>query len=97
MFSAAGFREMIRTCIFISATGLSWDNVFDAAFPAITAFFNGTGFEYYNNIIANRMDEHGGITKHPTVLKDSFEKGQTVVRVLEKGNVGEQTGVRHQV
>jgi multimeric flavodoxin WrbA len=83
--------------LFISTAGLSWDNVFDAAFPAITAFFNGTGFEYYDNIIANRMDEHGGIKKHPTALKDSFEKGQTVVRVLEKGNVGEQTGVRHQV
>jgi len=25
--------------LFISTTGLSWDNVFDAAFPAITAFF----------------------------------------------------------
>ncbi|MDD3135279.1 MAG: flavodoxin family protein [Methanoregula sp.] len=71
--------------LFISTAGLSWDNVFDAAFPAITAFFNGTGFEYYDNIIANRMDEHGGIKKHPTALKDSFEKGQTVVRVLEKG------------
>jgi len=43
------------------------------------------------------MDEHGGIKKHPTALKDSFEKGQTVVRVLEKRTVGEQTGARHQV
>ena len=71
--------------LFISTAGLSWDNVFDAAFPAITAFFNGTGFEYYDNIIANRMDEHGGIKNHPTALKDAFDKGQMVVRVLEKG------------
>ena len=70
--------------LFISTAGLSWDNVFDAAFPAITAFFNGTGFEYYDNIIANRMDEHGGIKNHPTALKESFKKGQAVVRVLEK-------------
>ncbi len=70
--------------LFISTAGLSWDNVFDAAFPAITAFFNGTGFEYYDNIIANRMDEYRGIKNHPTALKESFEKGQTVVRVLEK-------------
>jgi multimeric flavodoxin WrbA len=72
--------------LFISTAGLSWDNVFDAAFPAITAFFNGTGFEYYDNIIANRMDEHGGIKNHPTALAEAFEKGQTVVRVLERGN-----------
>jgi len=47
--------------IFISTAGLSWDNVFDAAFPAVTAFFNTLGFEYYDNIIANDMDRYGGI------------------------------------
>lgn len=70
--------------VFISTAGLSWDNVFDAAFPAITAFFNGVGFEYYDNIIANNMDAYEGINGHPTALKDAFEKGQKVVAVLEK-------------
>jgi multimeric flavodoxin WrbA len=70
--------------VFISTAGLSWDNVFDAAFPAITAFFNGVGFEYYDNIIANNMDEFKGIKNHPTALKDAFEKGQKVVGVIEK-------------
>ena len=70
--------------IFISTAGLSWDNVFDAAFPAITAFFNGVGFEYYDNIIANNMDEFKGIKNHPTALREAFEKGQKVVAVLNK-------------
>jgi multimeric flavodoxin WrbA len=70
--------------LFISTAGQSWDHVFDAAFPAITAFFNGTGFEYYDNIIANNMDTYGGIKKHPTALKDAFDKGQKVVGILEK-------------
>ena len=70
--------------VFISTAGLSWDNVFDAAFPAITAFFNGVGFEYYDNIIANNMDVYQGINGHPTALKEAFEKGQKVVAVLEK-------------
>jgi multimeric flavodoxin WrbA len=70
--------------LFISTAGQSWDHVFDSAFPAITAFFNGTGFEYYDNIIANNMDKYGGIKKHPTALKDAFEKGQKVVGILEK-------------
>ena len=70
--------------IFISTAGLSWDNVFDAAFPAITAFFNGVGFEYYDNIIANNMDEFKGIKNHPTALRDAFEQGQKVVAVLNK-------------
>ena len=69
---------------FISTAGLSWDNVFDAAFPAITAFFNGVGFEYYDNIIANNMDQFKGIKNHPTALRDAFEKGQNVVGVLNK-------------
>ncbi|HXX55484.1 MAG TPA: flavodoxin family protein [Methanoregula sp.] len=69
--------------LFLSTAGLSWDNVFDAAFPAITAFFNGTGFEYYDNIIANNMDAFGGVRNHPTALKEAYDKGRAVVGVLE--------------
>jgi multimeric flavodoxin WrbA len=69
--------------IFISTAGLSWDNVFDGAFPIITAFFNTIGFEYYDNIIANEMDRYQGIRGHPTALKEAFEKGGKVVRVIE--------------
>jgi multimeric flavodoxin WrbA len=69
--------------VFISTAGLSWDNVFDAAFPAITAFFNTIGFEYYDNIIANEMDKYHGIRGHPTALKEAHAKGREVVRVLE--------------
>jgi multimeric flavodoxin WrbA len=70
--------------IFISTAGLSWDNVFDAAFPAITAFFNTIGFEYYDNIIANEMDKYKGIKGHPTALKEAYKKGESVVQVIEK-------------
>ncbi len=72
--------------IFISTAGLGWENVFDGAFPLITALFNTTGFEYYDNVIANNMDAYGGINKHPTALKDAFEQGQKVIIVLEKLN-----------
>jgi multimeric flavodoxin WrbA len=72
--------------IFISTAGLSWDNVFDAAFPAITAFFNTIGFEYYDNIIANEMDKYKGIQGHPTALKEAHAKGREVVRVIEALN-----------
>lgn len=70
--------------LFISTAGQNWDHVFDGAFPAVTAIFNGTGFEYYDNIIANNMDEYKGITNHPTALKEAFEKGQKVVPVIER-------------
>jgi len=33
------------------------------------------------------MDRFGGIKNHPTALKDAYEKGQKVVRVLEKLHV----------
>ncbi len=68
--------------VFISTAGLPWEHVFDAAFPAITAFFNTIGFEYYDNIIANDMDTHKGIRGHPTALAEAFEKGENVVRVI---------------
>ena len=72
--------------VFISTAGLGWDNVFDGAFPVITALFNTVGFEYYDNIIANDLDRYGGIRQHPTAMNEAFEKGQKVVRVLEKLN-----------
>ncbi|WP_342677720.1 flavodoxin family protein [Methanofollis sp. UBA420] len=65
--------------VFISTAGQSWDYVFDSAYPMMTAFFNGTGFEYYDNIIANNMDEYGGIRGHPTALNDAKKKGEEVV------------------
>jgi multimeric flavodoxin WrbA len=70
--------------VFISTAGLGWDNVFDGAFPIITALFNTVGFEYYDNIIANDLDRYGGIRQHPTAMNEAFEKGQKVVRILEK-------------
>jgi len=70
--------------IFISTAGLGWEHVFDGAFPVITALFNTIGFEYYDNIIANDMDRYGGIKNHPTALADAYEKGQKVIKVLEK-------------
>jgi multimeric flavodoxin WrbA len=70
--------------IFVSTAGLGWDRVFDGAFPVITALFNSVGFEYYDNIIANDMDQHGGIRQHPTALSDAYEKGQKVVKVLAR-------------
>ncbi|KUG19110.1 nadph-dependent fmn reductase [hydrocarbon metagenome] len=70
--------------VFISTAGLGWDHVFDAAFPAITAFFNTIGFEYYDNIIANDMDRYGGIQGHPTALREAYGKGEEVVREIER-------------
>ena len=68
--------------VFISTAGLSWDNVFDAAFPAITAFFNTIGFEYYDNIIANDMDTYKGIKGHPTALDEARDKGRRVIKEI---------------
>lgn len=70
--------------IFISTAGLGWENVFDAAFPAITAFFNTTGFEYWDNVIANDLDRYGGIAGHPTALAEGRAKGREVVGLLRK-------------
>ena len=69
--------------LFVSTAGTSWDNVFDGAYPVVTAFFNGLGFEYYDNIIASDMDSHKGIKNHPTALKEAYEKGKIVVGVVE--------------
>ena len=77
--------------IFVSTAGLGWGNVFDAAFPAITAFFNTTGFEYWDNVIANDLDRYGGIAGHPTALAAGREKGREVVALIRKMQAREGT------
>ena len=69
--------------IFISTAGQNQVHVFDSAYPAITALFHGTGFDYADNIVANNMDQYNGIKNHPTALQEAFVKGQTVVKELE--------------
>ena len=70
--------------VFISTAGQNLSHVFDSAFPAITALFHGTGFDYVENIVANNMDTWNGIKNHPTALKEAYEKGRQIVRDLEK-------------
>jgi len=69
--------------VFISTAGQNQDRVFDGAYPSLTALFHDAGFEYYDNIVANNMDEYKGIKNHPTALDEAFRKGQQVVAVLE--------------
>jgi multimeric flavodoxin WrbA len=79
-------REHLRRHkgVFLSTAGQSWDHVFDGAFPILTAFFDITGFEYWDNVIANTMDRYGSIRGHPTALAEAREKGERVVRVIER-------------
>ena len=78
--------------IFVSTAGLGWENVFDAAFPALTAFFNTTGFEYWDNVIANDMDRYCGVGGHPTALAEAREKGRSVIAALRKMQTAEERG-----
>ena len=71
--------------LFISTAGQSWDHVFDGAFPMITAIFDGTGIEYYDNIIANNMDEYRGIQNQPSSTERGVsQRAERFRAVLEK-------------
>ncbi|MDD3932618.1 MAG: flavodoxin family protein [Methanoculleus sp.] len=91
LYFAAGHTRRHKG-IFVSTAGLGWENVFDAAFPALTAFFNTTGFEYWDNVIANDLDRYGGIAGHPTALAEAREKGQSVVALLRKMQAAGESG-----
>ncbi|MFA5330978.1 MAG: flavodoxin family protein [Methanoregula sp.] len=85
-FSAEHIR--CHTGIFISTAGQDQAHVFDSAYPAITALFHGTGFDYRDNIVANNMDRYNGIKNHPTALKEAYDKGRAAVLDLEKSDTG---------
>jgi len=69
--------------VFISTAGQNLAHVFDSAYPAISALFHGTGFDYSDNIVANNMDRYNGIKNHPTALKEAYMKGRQIVQELE--------------
>jgi multimeric flavodoxin WrbA len=68
--------------VFISTAGQAQENVFEAAFPAIRAFFNGVGFEFFDTIAINNLDAYHGIKNHQEALTMAFERGEHVVAVL---------------
>jgi len=78
--------------VFISTAGTGWEHVFSGAFPIMTAFFDITGFEYYDNVIANDMDRWKGIRNHPTALADAAVKGRKVVEEIARLRVGGSPG-----
>jgi multimeric flavodoxin WrbA len=74
--------------LFISTAGLPDPNVFNTAFPSVTALFNILGFEYYDNIVANDMDRWKGIRNHPAAIADAREKGKRVVGIIGRIKTG---------
>jgi len=72
--------------VFISTAGQPRENVFDTAFPMVTSFFNIVGFEYYDNVVVQDLDAHGGIRRHPTALGDARAKGGEVVLEIVRLN-----------
>lgn len=71
---------------FLATAGMERPDIFDYAYPIITAFFNGFGCGYTpdHNITAPGMDRWGGIKEHPTALTFAYMSGQEAVRQLEK-------------
>ena len=78
--------------VFISTAGQNQAHVFDSAFPAITAFFHGTGFDYAENIVANNMDAYNGINNHPTALKEAYEKGSRPCGIWKRSKIRKNRG-----
>jgi putative NADPH-quinone reductase len=78
---------------FLATSGMGRSDIFDYAYPIITAFFNGFGYGYTpdHNITAPAMDRWGGIKEHPTALASAYLAGKEAVRKLEKMRSDEQS------
>ncbi|KAF1078751.1 flavodoxin family protein [Methanogenium sp. MK-MG] len=71
---------------FLATAGMERPDIFDYAYPIVTAFFNGFGCGYTpdHNITAPGMDRWGGIKGHPTALTFAYTAGKEAVRQLER-------------
>jgi len=69
--------------IFISTAGLGWENVFDAAVSCNHRLLQHTGFEYWDNVIANDLDRYGGM-QAPHRTRGRAGEGAGSGRLLRK-------------
>jgi hypothetical protein len=78
-------EKKIRRGYFLSTAGMDRDDVFDTAFPMLKALFNILGFTHCMGVLARNMDGYGGITNHPTALRDAYRIGNLAVKGIMAG------------
>lgn len=68
--------------VFIGTSGQDADNVFNAAFPVVRAFFNDAGFTYTGNILFPGMDVRGGVKAWPESTEEAYARGKELAKKL---------------
>ena len=68
-----------HTGVFIGTSGQDVDNIFNAAFPVVRAFFNDAGFSYAENVLFPGMDIHGGVKEWPESTEEAYARGKAFV------------------
>ncbi|HOI14303.1 MAG TPA: flavodoxin family protein, partial [Methanoculleus sp.] len=79
-------RKGQRVGIFLSTAGQDWDNVFDAAIPAVKCFFHVVDIRNADlrYLMVNNVDERGAIERHPTAKADAEALGREVIGHLRE-------------
>lgn len=77
-------KKKHRKGLFISIAGLKWSKVFQGVTMTITAFFDIIDMEYTANLLYNNMDNIGKIENHPSAMKDAYDKGAELVRLVKQ-------------
>ncbi|MFQ6050919.1 MAG: flavodoxin family protein [Candidatus Hydrothermarchaeota archaeon] len=77
-------KKRRRKGLFISVAGMDYDKVFMGATMTVTAFFDIIDMEFTDTLLYNNMDKLGKIENHPTAMKDAYEKGKEIIRLIKK-------------
>lgn len=76
-------KKKRRKGLFLSIAGLNWSKVFMGATQTVTAFFDIIDVEFAANLLYNNMDQLKRIENHPTAMKEAYEKGVELVRMIK--------------
>jgi len=68
--------------VFMSTSGQPVDNIFNAAFPVVRAFFNDSGFSYSENVLFAGMDARGGVKNWSESTEEAYSRGKEIIRRL---------------
>ncbi len=69
-----------RRGVFVATCGGADERVFEWAKPTVKAFFNSTGFTYWRDLFASRMDEEPPVAERAELLARAQRLGEDLVR-----------------
>lgn len=74
-----------RKGLFISAGATHGKRLFEGTLLSIRYFFDAIDAQLWRSLLYRGLDAQGAVTSHPDYLKEAYQAGKDLMRVIEEG------------